>query len=230
MSVTVSLPTTRRLVALLAALALLAGLIPGLPLAKTGAQEAAGTTFISEIHYDNDGTDEGEFVEVTAPAGTDLTGWSIVLYNGNDSEAYDADTFNGIVTNQVAGFGTMVVAYPSNGIQNGAPDAIALVDGAGGVVEFISYEGTLTAADGPAAGITSTDIGVDQGSSTPLGASLERTGIIPGSYTWQEESVHSQGWPNPGSTLSGVLLPWSTSMSVLVIPAAGPSAAVSVPS
>ena len=67
MSVTVSLPTTRRLVALLAALALLAGLIPGLPLAKTGAQEAAGTTFISEIHYDNDGTDEGEFVEVTAP-------------------------------------------------------------------------------------------------------------------------------------------------------------------
>ena len=40
------------------------------------------TVFISEIHYDNVGADAGEAVEVFGPAGTDLTGWSIVLYNG----------------------------------------------------------------------------------------------------------------------------------------------------
>ena len=37
---------------------------------------------ISEIHYDNASTDTGEAIEVSAPAGTDLTGWQIVLYNG----------------------------------------------------------------------------------------------------------------------------------------------------
>ena len=40
------------------------------------------TVFISEIHYDNAGVDAGEAIEVFGPAGTDLTGWSIVLYNG----------------------------------------------------------------------------------------------------------------------------------------------------
>ena len=38
--------------------------------------------FINEIHYDNVGTDSGEAIEVAGPAGTDLTGWSLVLYNG----------------------------------------------------------------------------------------------------------------------------------------------------
>ncbi len=44
---------------------------------------------ISEFHYDNASTDAGEFIEVTGAAGTDLTGWSLVLYNGSNGEAYD---------------------------------------------------------------------------------------------------------------------------------------------
>ena len=36
----------------------------------------------SEIHYDNVGTDVQEAIEVSGPAGTDLTGWTVVLYNG----------------------------------------------------------------------------------------------------------------------------------------------------
>jgi hypothetical protein len=40
------------------------------------------TVFINEFHYDNTGGDTGEFIEIAGPAGTDLTGWSIVLYNG----------------------------------------------------------------------------------------------------------------------------------------------------
>ena len=42
-----------------------------------------GPVFINEIHYDNDGTDVGEFIEIAGPAGTSLSGWKIVLYNGN---------------------------------------------------------------------------------------------------------------------------------------------------
>jgi hypothetical protein len=38
--------------------------------------------FINEIHYDNAGTDVGEGVEIAGTAGMDLTGWSIIPYNG----------------------------------------------------------------------------------------------------------------------------------------------------
>ena len=51
----------------------------------------------------------------------------------------------------------MVVGYPVDGLQNGAPDAVALVDGTE-VLEFLSYEGVVTASTGPAAGAVSTDI------------------------------------------------------------------------
>ena len=41
------------------------------------------TVHLSEIHYDNVGTDADEKIESTGPAGTDVTGWQLVLYNGN---------------------------------------------------------------------------------------------------------------------------------------------------
>ena len=47
--------------------------------------------FISEFHYDNTGTDAGEFVEVQVPAGASTAGWSIVLYNGTGGASYDTD-------------------------------------------------------------------------------------------------------------------------------------------
>ena len=36
----------------------------------------------SEIHYDNAGADVQEAIELSGPAGTDVTGWTVVLYNG----------------------------------------------------------------------------------------------------------------------------------------------------
>ena len=52
---------------------------------------ATSDVFINEFHYDNGGTDSGEFVEVANPAGADMTGWSVVLYNGNGGASYDTD-------------------------------------------------------------------------------------------------------------------------------------------
>ncbi len=128
----------------------------------------------SEIHYDNAGTDVGEAIEVTGIAGTDLTGWSIVLYNGNGGAAYNTAALSGVLLDEGAGLGASYVAYPENGIQNGAPDGMALVDATGAVVEFLSYEGAFTAADGPAAGLASVDIGIAEGTDTVAGTSLQR--------------------------------------------------------
>lgn len=129
---------------------------------------------ISEIHYDNTGTDSGEAIEVSAPAGTDLTGWQVVLYNGSGGASYDSDALSGVVTASCGERGVAVLNYPSNGIQNGAPDGVALVDSSGAVVEFLSYEGVFAATNGPASGLTSTDMVAFQNGAGPQGESLAR--------------------------------------------------------
>jgi len=131
--------------------------------------------FINEIHYDNVGNDTGEAIEIAGTAGTDLTGWSLVLYNGSGGAVYNTRALSGTIPNAGNGFGFVTETYPSNGIQNGAPDGIALVNN-GVLVQFLSYEGSFTGVGGPAAGILSTDIGVEETSSTPLGASLQLQG------------------------------------------------------
>ncbi len=145
-------------------------------------------TRFSELHYDNFGTDAGEAIEIEGPGGTSLDGWSIVLYNGSNNLSYSTQALSGTITASCSGRGVVVVTYPQDGIQNGAPDGMALVNASGQVVEFLSYEGTMTAANGPASGILSTDIGVLE-SSSPVGQSLQRnaTGV------WQAPATSSFG-------------------------------------
>lgn len=159
--------------------------------------------FINEFHYDNLNTDSGERVEVIAPAGTSLAGWSVVLYNGSDGRRYATLPLSGTVANQCGGHGTAVVN--AAGMQNGGPDGLALVNAAGGVVQFLSYEGRFTASDGPAAGQTSQDVGVAETSSTPVGHSLRLagSGSSASSFAWQAPAASSFGACNPGQTLSG---------------------------
>jgi predicted extracellular nuclease len=157
----------------------------------------AGPTgvWINEFHYDNAGTDTGEFIEIAAQAGTNLAGYSLVLYNGNGGASYQTITLSGTIPNQAGGYGTLQFAAVD--IQNGPPDGIALV-GPGGVIEFISYEGTMTAANGPAATMTSTDVGVSE-SGSANGTSIGRVGG-PGS-TWVLFSDDSPGQLNTGQLL-----------------------------
>ena len=150
----------------------------------------ASSVRITEIHYDNAGTDAGEAVEITGPAGMSLAGWSVVLYNGNGGAAYNTRTFTTeTIDASCTDRGTYVITYPVNGIQNGNPDGIALVNAAGAVVEFLSYGGPMTAVGGPADGMTSTDIGITQTSATPVGASLQRTSLL----AWSATTTHTFG-------------------------------------
>ncbi|MDP1861854.1 MAG: DNA/RNA non-specific endonuclease [Gemmatimonadaceae bacterium] len=145
---------------------------------------------ISEIHYDNTGTDAGEAIEISGPAGTDVTGWTLVLYNGSTGASYTPlQTFSGTIPATCGARGVLVKTYPVNGIQNGSPDAVALVDAAGQVVEFLSYEGVFVAAGGAANGMTSTDIGVSENGTEPLGLSLQRVG----DGTWNTPAASSFG-------------------------------------
>ncbi|MFC5288889.1 ExeM/NucH family extracellular endonuclease [Actinokineospora guangxiensis] len=146
---------------------------------------------LSEIHYDNAGTDTGEAVEIDGPEGFDLTGWRVVLYNGSGGASYDTRTLSGAIP----AAGVVVETYPANGIQNGSPDGIALVRPDGTVAEFLSYEGAMTATNGPASGQTSVDIGVSQSGSEPAGQSLQK---IDG--TWRASAPHTFGARNGGGS------------------------------
>lgn len=165
---------------------------------------SAQQVFINEIHYDNSGTDQGEAIEVAGPAGASLAGWSLVLYNGSNGAQYNTLALAGLIPNQQGGFGTVAMSLPTNGLQNGSPDGIALVNGAS-VIQFLSYEGTFVAADGPATGILSIDIGVEESSGTAIDDSLQLTGFgsTYGDFIWAGVQANTFGAVNTGQSFGG---------------------------
>jgi len=161
---------------------------------NTCAVSSMISVWINEIHYDNEGADQGEFAEVAGPPGTDLSGWLLIGYNGATGSVYRTVQLSGTIPNQGGAVGALAFDFP--GLQNGERDAIALVNESGAVVEFLSYEGSLTAGNGPAQGISASDIGVEESNSTPAGHSLQRVGSGEDS-SWRAAAPNTRGGPNP---------------------------------
>jgi endonuclease I len=171
--------------------------------ADPSAGGGGGTPWINEFHYDNVGGDTGEFFEIAGPAGTDLTNWQVLGYNGNGGVVYSTVFLSGTLPNQNGCIGTL--SFNLVGMQNGSPDGLALIDDLGLVVQFISYEGQLVASSGPAAGMTSEDVGVAESNSTPIGRSLQLggTGSQYSDFTWQAAQAETPSAENAGQTFSG---------------------------
>ncbi|HEU0306500.1 MAG TPA: endonuclease [Lysobacter sp.] len=168
---------------------------------------ASAEVFINEIHYDNAGSDTGERIEVVATAGENLGSYRIYLYNGATPSAatyYDNDL---LPAGSVVGCGGSVriatLSYAANGIQNGASDAIALVNGSGQLVQFLSYEGTVTGANGPASGRTSSNLPVSE-NEAPANTSLQLGGTGSGyaHFTWRASATQTFGACNNAQTFS----------------------------
>ena len=188
--------------------------ITGMPTDLMDNCNASGieNIWINEFHYDNVGIDANEFIELAGTAGLNLTGFTFVLYNGSNGANYGALTLpGGVIPDEGNGFGAVSFLIP--GIQNGAPDGIALVDPSGAVLEFISYEGSFTAVDGPAIGITSTDIGVSETGGTTATSSLQRigNGTSGGDFLWSGPTdPSSPGVLNVNQTVTPVVFPVPT--------------------
>jgi len=136
--------------------------------------------FINEIHYDNLGVDENEFVEIAGEAGLNLEGWSLYFYNGRDGNEYaNQYTFTELtLVDSHNGFGFTAVNFTDIGqhIQNGSPDGIVFADDQNNIIQFLSYEGSFIASSGIATGLTSIDIGAMEPSNTSAGYSLQLFG------------------------------------------------------
>nr|WP_321248061.1 hypothetical protein [uncultured Psychroserpens sp.] len=142
---------------------------------------------INEFHYDNAGTDVNEFVEIRITENitnqpTDLSLYTVELYNGSNQTPYAIETLDNFT--QTCDTANCYYVWDV-ALQNGAPDGIAL-SGPSGFIEFISYEGAFTAASGTANGISSTNVGVTETASTTSNGSIERT--------------NSNGWTSNGIT------------------------------
>jgi hypothetical protein len=160
--------------------------------------------WINEIHYDNLGTDVNEGVEIVIENADslDLSKFEIILYNGNGGVVYNTSTLEGITPATSGNFKIFWKGYPSNGIQNGAPDGIAIAY-RGVLIQFLSYEGKFTATNGVALGVESIDIIVLQAGSDAIGLTLQLSGAgsAYGNFTWQQPATGTPGQLNTGQTL-----------------------------
>lgn len=144
-----------------------------MPLFSTLAYASPTSVFINEIHYDNDGTDSNEATEIAGPSGLDLAGWRLLMYNGNGGTVYKTFDLRGTIPDLMDGFG--VLSFDTPGLQNG-PDGVALTDQNDQVLQFLSYEGSFTASEGAASGLTSNLIGVSEAIGTAALESLQLAG------------------------------------------------------
>lgn len=163
----------------------------------------AGQVWINEIHYDDAGSDNDEFIEIGCNKQVDVTGFRVVLYNGNNGLVYNEDEDSATLSGVCSPVDNFIVYSPTGGIQNGGPDGIALIDSNELVIQFISYEGFFTAGNGPAESVTSVDIGVSENGSTIEGESLQLVGEGCGveDFTWKSGIVSTKGSMNNGQNI-----------------------------
>ncbi len=137
------------------------------------ASGGPGYGWVNEFHYDNVGTDTNEGVEVAGQSGIDLSAYSIIIYNSSGN-IVSSNPCSGTIDDEGHGYGA--VWFPISGIPNTPPGGIALFHNTNGLLQFLSYEGTITPTSGPAAGVTSVDTGVKENPAPPVGQSLQLQG------------------------------------------------------
>ena len=157
--------------------------------------------YFSELRYL--GGASLDFIETAVDAGTDISDLEITIYF-SDGTIRSTNTLAGITPTTIAGKDVYVIDTSSSGTFNGLAlsNAVSLSDSSDGTVfSFVSFTDTaaaVTATEGPADGLTSTEIG-----SAGAGSSLESTDGT--SYTLQTT-------PTPGS------IPCFTSGTMIAVP------------
>ncbi len=171
--------------------------------------------WINEFHYDNEGADVNEFVEVVLQNDQlyALADLKIQLINGENGLIYDQVNFSNMMKGEKAGnYSIYYASFPT--IQNAGPlagDGFVLAI-KNTFIQFISYEGSISASAWPISGKSSVDVGLIETESTPVGHSLQleekefiandaTTLLTNKSFTW------TSGEDSPGAFNANQVLP-----------------------
>jgi len=166
---------------------------------------AAAPVMVNEIHYDNAGTDAQEGVEVAGEAGTLLSEYAIAFSNGSGGGEYLTVNLSGVIPSE-SGTGFGAVWVPVSGIQNGAPDGLVLYRrSTREILQMLSWEGSLPAVSGVAAGQTLPDMGVAQLGSDSAEQTLQLVGRgnAAAQFQWAGPRLASRGKLNAGQEFTG---------------------------
>jgi len=162
--------------------------------------------WVNELHYDNDGVDVGEGVEIAGAAGIDLSDFTIYAYNGGNGNVDITTNLSGVIGNEGCGYGAVWIDIPN--LQNGPADGIVLAQGSS-VIQFLSYEGSFTASNGPAAGMVASNIPFVESGSQVTGRSLQLTGIglAYDHFSWVAPTDSTYGRLNAEQGVTGCIIP-----------------------
>lgn len=115
------------------------------------------SVYISEINVY--GANDGDFVEIAAPTGTDVTGYTIYAYN-QDGTIKSGPYELGSPVGTQGGQDIYIIDAGTDGLSLSVDTTVALVDPDGNVLQFLSDERfTTTGTEGPASGVSSDSIG-----------------------------------------------------------------------
>jgi len=179
-------------------------------------REGEPNAWINEFHYNDVGVDANEFIEIVVKnAGNyDLQDFSVLLYDGSTGKVYDQETLDNFNAGQTfASYSLYALDFTNHSffnIENG-PDGIALAY-QGNLILFISYQGSFTATDGPAAGTVAENLAPSETNSTPENSSLYLVNALtPGTtyadMTWtQSLGSNTMGQVNPLEILPVTLI------------------------
>ncbi|KAG8070633.1 hypothetical protein GUJ93_ZPchr0006g44049 [Zizania palustris] len=159
--------------------------------------------WVNEFHYENKGRDENEFVELLVHTSLDSKDLVLVLYNGANGRVYNSLNLADKEAFSVAGSSSGYLIYTTFiTIQNGPADGIALVYKNGNrneVLDFVSYEGSMKAQDGPLKGLVSVDMMLKETDESSEQDSLGLIGHKIGDFAWRK----LQGNASPGKLNAG---------------------------
>lgn len=141
-----------------------------------------------------------QFVEIIARSSIDASTLKLILYNGANGRTYRSLPLSDEKSFTVSDAGSGFLIYTSSiPLQNGPADGIALVSSKEDndqfeVLQFISYEGSIKAVDGPAKGMESVDIMIKETESSSDDDSIGLGGERIGGFEW----IKFMGKASPG--------------------------------
>lgn len=155
--------------------------------------------FVNEVNY-RAPVGENQFFEIAGPAGTNLDGWQVIVY---DENAVQTGTYplTGLIPSNGGGCNG-IVEVDGAVLNVTAGSGIAIVNNTLEVEQYLTFEQATTAQAGtgsPIAGLTSQFIPIADSEEENISLQLEGSGLSYLSFTWTNQSS-TLGEANGGQT------------------------------